>query len=89
MRLSVVSTARFRKEFRKAVKRGLEIPLFEEIVDMIAQGQPLPPKNKDHELSGKLHGYRECHIQNDWLLIYRIYSELKMIPSLMLSSERG
>ena len=58
MRLTVVATSRFRRDFRRAVKRGLDTKIFEEIVDMIARGETLPQKNKDHELSGNFRGYR-------------------------------
>lgn len=83
MSLEIVVSSRFRKELRKAVKRGLDLNVFESIVDALAQGKRLPPKNKDHELIGNYKGYRECHIQNDWLLIYKIYND-----ELILSLER-
>ncbi len=83
MRLEVVSTSRFRKDLRKAVKRGLDINVLENIVDMIATQKPLPAKNKDHELIGNFKGFRECHIQNDWLLVYKVYNN-----ELVLSLER-
>lgn len=43
-----------------------------DILDRLAHGEVLPPKNKDHQLSGSWQGFRECHIEPDWLLIYRI-----------------
>jgi len=83
MRLTIVPTSRFRKDFRKAVKRGLDISAFEKVVDTLAQQKPLPLSNRDHELSGNFKGYRECHIQSDWLLIYKVYNN-----ELVLSLER-
>jgi len=44
----------------------------EKVVLMIAQGEILPRNYKDHKLSGEYEGYRECHIKNDILIIYRI-----------------
>ena len=38
---------------------------------MLAMDEPLPPKYKDHSLSGEFVGCRECHIQPDWLLVYQ------------------
>ena len=55
-----------------AMKRGLRISLLEDIVSLLALGEPLPDKNKDHALSGDWVGHRECHIQPDWLLVYRV-----------------
>ena len=53
-------------------KRGLDLLLLDNVVDMLRQGRQLDAKYRDHELSGKLKGFRECHIGPDWLLIYRI-----------------
>ena len=44
----------------------------ETVIDMLANEQPLPEKYKDHALTGDWKGFRECHIQPDWLLIYEI-----------------
>lgn len=46
--------------------------LLAEIVAKLSMGEPLPPKNRDHALSGRWEGHRECHILPDWLLVYRI-----------------
>ena len=62
-------------------KRGCNINLLKEVIAKLAEGEELPPKNKDHALSGDWEGYRECHIQSDWLLIYRIIDN-KLILSL-------
>lgn len=63
----------FRKDFRLAVKRGCDISKLETVVDMIASGEKLPREYRDHELKGKGYkGCRECRIEPDWLLVYRI-----------------
>ena len=54
------------------IKRGRNIDLLDDCIRMLASGKELPPKYHDHNLTGNLEGYRECHIQPDWLLIYRI-----------------
>ena len=46
--------------------------LFKEVVEMLIDGVPLPAKYSDHPLRGERHGYRDCHIQGDWVLIYKI-----------------
>ncbi len=68
-------TAVFRKDLKKAKRRGLDLTLLDEIVTTIQYGEPLPEKNKDHALTGNWVGHRECHIQPDWLLIYRIIDD--------------
>lgn len=65
-------TTGFKKDYKRAIKRGLKIELLEQVVTLLAMGEPLPMKNRDHDLSGDWEGYRECHILPDWLLIYRI-----------------
>lgn len=62
----------FKKEYRKIIKRGYDSSLFEEVVRMLVNEIQLPQKYRDHELKGEFKGYRECHIQPDWLLIYKI-----------------
>ena len=69
---TVKFTAQFKKDYKLAIRRGMKIELLEDIVSALSMGESLPEKNKDHELSGKWKGHRECHILPDWLLIYRI-----------------
>ena len=63
-------TNKFKKSLRLAQKRGLDISKLELVVDTLLQGIPLEAKYRDHELKGMYSGFRECHIQPDWLLIY-------------------
>mgnify|MGYP000993410173 CR=1 FL=1 len=56
-------------------KRGLDIRLLDNVIDMLRQGQTLDIKYRDHALTGNYEGYRECHIKPDWLLIYTISNE--------------
>ena len=69
--LALHSTKRFEKDYRLMIKRGYDIARLKEIVLTLRIPEKLPPKNHDHELSGNLAGFRECHIQNDWLLMYK------------------
>ena len=65
-------TAQFRKDYKLAKKRGLKMEALAEIVTLLAKGEALPEKNRDHSLSGNWIGHRECHLLPHWLLIYRI-----------------
>ncbi len=71
-RLTVKFTTVFRKDYKLAIKRGLKIQLLDTVIETLAMGRPLPAEYRDHELTGNWKGHRECHIQPDWLLIYRI-----------------
>ena len=68
----IEQTSIFRKDLKKAKKRGLDLSLLDDVVTAIQNGETLPEKNKDHALTGNWIGHRECHIQPDWLLVYRI-----------------
>ena len=76
MRYELVLTGRFKKGLKLAKKRGLDISLLADIVEKLLHKIPLEMKNKDHALSGNYKGYRECHIQPDWLLIYLIEEDI-------------
>ena len=73
---TVKYTTGFKKDYKRAIKRGLKIELLEQVVALLAMGEPLPEKNRDHDLSGDWVGHRECHILPDWLLIYRIEDDV-------------
>ena len=72
--LEIVLSNQFKKDLKSAHKRGLNLDLLNRVVDLLASQQPLPAKYRDHELTGDYKGFRECHIQPDWLLVYRIDS---------------
>lgn len=72
MKLRVVWTSKFKKDYKNAIKRGLNIEKLDNIIVMLANRIPLLPKHRDHELMGDYQGFRECHIEPDWLLVYAI-----------------
>ena len=76
-----VETSLFKKTYKLAKKRGFDLSLLHEPIIILAKGEPLPPKYRDHQLQGKLSAFRECHIKGDWLLVYRIIED-KLILSL-------
>lgn len=70
MKYEIILTSRFKKSLKNARKRGLDISLLEEVVDKLQANIKLEEKYHDHDLRGNFKGFRECHIQPDWLLIY-------------------
>ena len=66
-----VYSSRFKKEYRLSHKRGLDISMIDKIISDLVNEIPLHSHNKDHDLIGKYVGCRECHIQGNWLLIYK------------------
>ena len=70
--LELKKTSQFRKDLKRIIKRNLNIDLLDEIIQTLREQKPLNPKHRDHALTGDYIGFRECHIQPDWLLIYLI-----------------
>lgn len=73
--MTLETTTQFRKDYKRAKKRGYNMALLGEVLDTLLSGAPLAPKHKDHQLTGDMKDYRECHILPDWLLMYRIEKE--------------
>lgn len=70
--LEIVSSNQFKKDLKLAKKRGLNLEHLREVVNTLALQKKLNPKYRDHNLTGPYQGFRECHVEPDWLLIYRI-----------------
>lgn len=70
--LDIVSSNRFKKDLKLAIRRGYNIELLDTVVSKIAAQEKLDDKYKDHALSGEYSDFRECHITPDWLLVYQI-----------------
>ena len=79
MKYELLSTGRFKKDLKTIMKRGYNIQLLQDVVDLLVAGIPLPEKNKDHVLTGNWNGHRECHIAPDWLLIYKIDNDVLIL----------
>ena len=75
----VKTTSQFKKDYKLAMKRNLNTGLLKEIVELLANGKELPEKYRDHNLTGNWKGHRECHIQSDWLLIYKIENDVLVL----------
>ena len=66
MNRSIVWTTQFKKDYKLALKRNLDIELLDNIIRSLSRGETLPEKNRDHALTGDWEGHRECHILPDW-----------------------
>jgi len=67
----IFETSQFRKDLKTLKKRGKEIQKLKVVVKLLAEGKILDEKYRDHALTGTLKGSRDCHVEPDWLLIYR------------------
>lgn len=68
-------TAKFKKDYKRIKKQGKDIAKLESTLETLVYGESLPEAMRDHSLGGMYRGHRECHIEPDWLLIYRIDEE--------------
>ena len=73
---TVKFTTAYKKSYKLMKKRGLDLSLLDDVVDTLRHGKQLEAKHRDHELSGKFKGFRECHIKPDWLLVYLIENDI-------------
>jgi len=69
-------SVKFKKDLKRAKRRKKDISKLENVVVLLLDGEELPSRYKDHRLSGDYAGFRECHLEPDWLLIYRIQGEV-------------
>lgn len=76
------ATSAFKKDLKLAKKRGKDLDKLFSLVDLLASGQELPAKFRDHSLTGNFRGTRECHVEPDWLLVYEKREDLLVLSLL-------
>jgi len=69
---NLISATQFRRDVKLAEKRGKDMAKLRDLIELLAVGDPLPARYKDHSLGGEWRHFRDCHIEPDWLLIYKI-----------------
>ena len=80
MPLAIRQSTRFRQDVKRLRRQGIELARLETMVEALVAQRPLEERYRDHPLVGNWKGYRECHVQPDWLLIYRIDAgELQLV----------
>ena len=71
----VAQTGQFKKDVERQRKRGKDLEKLMEVIEKLIAGGPLPPKLREHPLTGNWDGWRDCHVEPDWLLIYKLTSD--------------
>ncbi len=84
--LDIVQTSLFRKQLKRCKKRGLDLSELSQVVGMLQNREKLPTKYRDHALTGDRLGQRDCHINPDWILIYRIREDILILELLETGS---
>jgi len=70
--MNLAQTKQFKKDVKRMRKRGKDLEIIKALIDQLVAGEPLPPKNRDHKLGGNWIGRRDCHVEPDWILIYKL-----------------
>lgn len=70
--LDLVTTTQFRKDLKRIRKRGYDLSKLDDVLQRLLAEEPLEEKHRDHDLIGDYKGFRECHIEPDWLLVYAV-----------------
>jgi mRNA interferase YafQ len=78
--LEIEFTNKMKRDVKLMKKRGKDIAKLTAVLNLLASRVPIPERYHDHQLTGNLKDFRECHIEPDWLLIYQIF-ENKLILS--------
>jgi len=73
--LNIYYTTQFKKDYKRIKKQSKDFDKLKTVIEVLSSGQNLDEKYKDHQLSGKWKGHRDCHIESDWVLIYRLTSD--------------
>ncbi len=73
--MKLIQPSSFKKDVKRQKKRGKDIEKLKAVIEILVSGKPLPQHHHDHGLSGNWSGWRDCHIEPDWLLLYKVTSE--------------
>ncbi|MEN8797302.1 MAG: type II toxin-antitoxin system YafQ family toxin [Akkermansiaceae bacterium] len=69
--MRIIQPKSFKKDVKRMLKREKDSAKLVEVIEILASGDDLPPRYRDHTLSGNWAGWNDCHIEPDWLLIYK------------------
>ena len=86
MKYDLQFTSQFKKDLKLAKKQNKDLGKLFEVIDILANGETLDAKYKDHSLTGNYRGTRECHVEPDWLLIYEIRGDVFVLMLYRLGS---
>ena len=73
--MNIHYTTQFKKDYKRIKKQNKNLDQLKRVIEKLDAREKLEPKYKDHQLSGNWKGHRDCHIESDWILIYRIEDE--------------
>ncbi len=84
MKYKFYFTSKFKKEYRKLSAQNMEA--VDKIIQRLLNGEKLEPRYCDHQLSGKLKDFRDCHVRPDLVLIYKIEEDILLLTAVNIDS---
>lgn len=69
--MRITQTSQFKKDIKRQTKRGKDLQNLKDVMQLLVAGEALPPKNRDRAPAGHRIGWRDCHLEPDWLLTTR------------------
>jgi mRNA interferase YafQ len=73
--MRLTQAKQIKRDIKRLQKRGKDLAKIKAVIDLLLLGAPLTPKNQDDQLGGNWSGHRDCHIEPDWILIYKVLEE--------------
>ena len=86
--LRIFYTTKMKKDAKRMQRRGKDLSKLSSVLTALASGGTLPARHRDHALSGRRAGFRECHIESDWLLIYQTYRDVLILTAVATGSHQ-
>jgi mRNA interferase YafQ len=83
---SIEITNKFKRDVRRCKRQQKDMEKFKTVSELLEKGEPLPEQNRDHVLTGNWRGHRECHLEPDWLLIYEVDEQEKILTFMRMGS---
>ena len=77
--MKIIYTTQFKRDYKRIKKQNKNLHKFKLLIERLLSDDVLESKYRDHQLSGSLKGYRDCHIEPDWILIYKKTSEFLIL----------
>ncbi len=81
MNYKIMYTTRMKRDVKLMLKRGKDLKKLENVLSLLAEGKELPRKHFNHNLTGRLSDFKECHIEPDWLLLYRVDEDVLVLTA--------
>ena len=72
---AIVTSKAFERDLKRLGKRGKDMGRIRAVIETLRLRQPLDPRHRDHALSGNWQGFRDCHVESDWVLVYQLDDE--------------